>query len=742
MKKLLLSLAAAVLLCAPASAQLLQKKASATFGQKKEVPAWAQKQLQNAQSLQFAPMAMESQKLLSRASGQRSRTELSYQVDGTEMQECGLVPLFNPGTLAQYGFTGYGYGAFFYGDMVSRYAGNTIKSINFSVWPGNYTNIAVFVLDGMTGEALWSTSVDQLQCINLETGDLNMNAVPCDYVVTGEERVLYIGWVADYSPSADDPYASKYEGILPYYEDKTETGEGAYINGVKADGSFSLIASAGMLQDQDGSIFYAAAAMTIDTEGENGLKDNDVYPVSMSTVRGNINTGKGGKASVMLENLGLESVTSIDYTLSLGSKSASGTYKFDEPISFYHAGVMEVPAVLADEAGSSVASLTVTKVNGVDDETVENNDNVVEGYVYSLTENYRRMPVIEEFTSNTCGWCPYGIWGLQDAMKACSDNAVAIAIHTTFNSQLGEDPLAADSYQQVVKAYAESFPSAMINREVTEHVLYAPELAHAISDQICEANITLDGAITESMAGSSVSGKVKVDFSINAPAQMYGLAYVVTEDNVKGVRQLNYFASNYYYYASQYDDQTIMQGMGWTVDMLNYAKTGEADSQGNYWSSEPMDHVACYLSSPMGNGALLPAVEQGKSVEVEFEFDVPSRKSPAIDTDNLNLAVLLFDQSSGIVVTAAQIKLSDENTSSGPSGIDAVENAANAQVAVADGAFNVTAENATAEVYTVDGKLVSSCTVNGSASLPTFGNGVYVIRVVSNGKVITKKATF
>ena len=185
-----------------------------------------------------------------------------------------------------------------------------------------------------------------------------------------------------------------------------------------------------------------------------------------------------------------------------------------------------------------------------------------------------------------------------------------------------------------------------------------------------------------------------------------------------------------------------MQGLGWTQEMIDYAKTATADKQGNYWSTEPMDHVACYLSSPMGNGDVLPAVEKGKPVEVEFEFDVPSRKSPAIDTENLHLAALLFDQNSGIVVTAAQIKLSDENTSSGPSSIDAVENAASAQVTVAEGAFNVTADQATAEVYTVDGKLVSSCTVNGSASLPTFGNGVYVIRVVSNGKVITKKATF
>ncbi len=741
MKKFLLSLAAVALLAAPASAQLLQKKASA-FGQKKELPAWVQKQLRNDLVLQHAPIAMENQKLLSRASSQRSRTEISYQVDGTEMQKCQLLPLFKPGTLAQNKFTGYGYGALFNGDMISRYTGNTLKSINFAVWPGNYSDVLVFVLDAMTGKLLWSTTLDQLKCIDPKTGDLNMNSVPCDYVVTGEESALYIGWVAQYSPSADDPYASQYEGILPFYEDNTQTGEGAYINVVTADGQFGPIDSAGMLQDEKGNLVYAAAALTIDTEGENGLKDNDSYPISMSTVRGNINTGKGGKAKVGLENLGLEPIQSVDYTLSLGDKSVNGSYKFDEPLTFYRAGVMEVPAVLADEAGSDVATLTVNKVNGVDDEMAENNDNVIQGYVYSLSENYRRMPVIEEFTSNTCGWCPYGIWGLQDAMKACSDNAVAIAVHTTFNKQLGEDPLAADSYQKVVSAYAESFPTAMINREVTEHVLAAPELALAISDQICEANVTLEGAITESMTSSSVTGKVKVDFAIDAPAGTYGLAYVVTEDDVKGVRQLNYLAVEYNQYASKYDDQTIMQGKGWTQEMLDYAKTATADKQGNYWSTEPMDHVACYLSSPMGNGDVLPAVEKGKSVEVEFEFDVPSRKSPAIDTENLHLAALLFDQNSGIVVTAAQIKLSDENTSSGPSSIDAVENAASAQVTVAEGAFNVTADQATAEVYTVDGKLVSSCTVNGTASLPTFGNGVYVIRVVSNGKVITKKATF
>lgn len=758
MKKSLLSLAAALiaapallaaaaLLAAPASAQLLQKNAS-VLGQKKEVPAWAQKQLQkgqsllNGKSLQPAPFALNQPNHLSRAASQRSRTEISYQVNGDEIADWGLVPLFNPGTLKKNELTGYGFGAFFYGDMLSRYVGNTFNSINFAVWPGNYSNILVFVLDGTTGKALWQTTVDALTCIDPSTGNLNMNSVPCDYVVTGEEQVLYIGWVADYSASQSDPYASKYEGILPFYEDFTHTAEGAYVHVKDASGNLQLVLSAGTLEDQDGNAFDAAAVLTIDTEGKNGLKDNDSYPVAMSTVRGDIHTGKGGNAAIQLENLGLDSIKSIDYTLSLGSKSVNGTYNFKEPIPFYGISVLKVPAVLSDEAGTDIANFTVTKVNGVDDEMADNDDNVVQGYVYSLDKGYRRMPVVEEFTSNTCGWCPYGIFGLQDVMTACSGNAITIAAHTTFEEKLGEDPLAAETYQPVIDAYANSFPSAMVNREAMEHVLYAPELAWAMSDQVCEANMVLEGAYEESMTGVSVSGKVKLNFAIDSNPNAYGLAYVITEDGVQGVKQLNSFATYYYYYSSQFDDAFFMDRLGWTQEMIDYAKTGEADAAGNYWSYDPMDHVACYISHPTGSDALLPAAKLGEPIEVDFEFDMPERTSPEINAENLHLAALLFDQQSGVIVTAAQIKLGEETNQSGPSGIETAENAAAANIAVADGAFNITAENAEAQVYNAEGKLVSSCTVNGSASLPTFGKGVYVVRVVSGGKVMTKKAAF
>jgi len=45
-------------------------------------------------------------------------------------------------------------------------------------------------------------------------------------------------------------------------------------------------------------------------------------------------------------------------------------------------------------------------------------------------------------------------------------------------------------------------------------------------------------------------------------------------------------------------------------------------------------------------------------------------------------------------------------------------------------------------VFTLDGKLVSSCTVNGEASIPTFGKGTFIIRVQQGSNVTTQKAAF
>ena len=750
MKKFLLSLAAVAMLAAPASAQTVKKAASPFSLKKTEKVALPLDRKLNINGKSMQGMTLRSANLFSRMDdAQRSHKEISYQVTGLEMQECGLCPLFSPGTLAQNGLSGYGLAQLFYGDMLSRYAGNTITSLNFAMWPGKYSNGFAFIIDGMTGKALWSADISNYQFIDASTGEIHMNSIPCDYVLTGEEKTLIIGWAADYAPNAElDPYASKFEGMMPYYVDNTGAAQGGLILGKDAQGQMGVIADASKLKDENDNVFAAASVIYLTTEGEAGLKDNDSYPASISTVRGKLNSSEQPQTQLVIANLGLDSLKSFDYTVQVGENTYSKSVTLKQPVQFYGATAIDIPTVLAEKAGKNIGKLTVTNVNGVADEYAENDDNLVKGFVYTFGANaFRRMPVMEEFTSNTCGWCPYGIWGLRDAVKECSDNAVAIAIHTTFNSQLGADPLASESYEPVVKNYAESFPSVLLNREGMQHPADIAPYARALSGQLCEANLNLSGAVSEGMTSSSIEGQLKLNFAFDVNEGEYGVAYVVKEDKVEGVRQLNYFTNTYYQYNKQYSDEAIMEGLGWTQEMLDYAKNSVV-SNGNYWSEAPMDHVGVCIvdgegnANPRGNRNHVPAVKAGEEVVLDFSFDVPSRKKPAVNAENLSLVALLIDQQSGAIVTAAEVKLTEEGQESGPSAIETVENAEAASIAVAEGAFTVTANNAVAEVYTVDGKLVSSCTVNGTASLPTFGTGAYVIRVKADGKVITKKATF
>ncbi len=750
MKKFLLSLAAVAMLAAPASAQTVKKAASPFSLKKTEKVALPLDRKLNINGKTLQGMTLRSANLFSRMDdAQRSHKEISYQVTGLEMQECGLCPLFKPGTLAQKGLSGYGLAQIFYGDMLSRYAGNTITSLNFAMWPGNYSNGFAFIIDAMTGKALWSADLSNYQFIDASTGEIHMNSIPCDYVLTGEEKTLIIGWAADYAPNAKlDPYAKTYEGMMPLYVDNTGAAQAGLILGKDAQGQMGVIADASELEDENKNVFAAASVIYLTTEGEAGLKDNDSYPASISTVRGKLNSSEQPQTQLIIANLGLDSLKSFDYTVQVGENTYSKSVTLKQPVHFYGATAIDIPTVLAEKVGKNIGTLTVTNVNGVADEFAENNDNLVKGYVYTFGANaFRRMPVMEEFTSNTCGWCPYGIWGLRDAVKECSDNAVAIAIHTTFNPQLGADPLTSESYGPVVKSYAESLPSVLLNREVMQHPADIARYARAFSGQLCEANLNLSGAVSEGMTSSSIEGQLKLNFAFDVNEGEYGVAYVVKEDKVEGVRQLNYFALNYYQKNKQFSDEEIMEAFGWTQEMLDYAKNAVV-SNNNYWSEAPMDHVGVCIvdgegnANPGGKGVPVPAVKAGEEVVLDFSFDVPSRKKPAVNAENLSLVALLIDQQSGVIVTAAEVKLTEEGQESGPSAIETVENAEAASIAVAEGAFTVTANNAVAEVYTVDGKLVSSCTVNGTASLPTFGTGAYVIRVKADGKVITKKATF
>lgn len=692
----------------------------------------------------------------------RNPKHLSYEVSGDELNKLTPFSTFPHATLQKAGFA-VGYAQVFGRDVLNRFAGNKLGKIKFFPWLGVYSNAKMFVYDastidqvnGTVGKALWS------QDITIKGN--TVNSVDCDYVIPAEglKQGIVVGFYANVKAASSDNNKDYYTVVC--YQDNTQAGSGGYLwgHGAQAEGFLANLSSQGL-----------ATALWCETEGDAGLHTEDVCAAAADQARGAV----GSTQSVLGQfiNFGTDSIYSIDYTYENGGKTTSGTVKFREPVKYYCASTFHFDAPINEAAGRYTnGKLTITKANGKDDEYTTGQDNE---YPYvntvALSEAYKRTPVIEEFTSTTCGNCPYGIIGLPKAVEAVNGKAVAIAAHADYDpDSYGYDPLVSSSYENVVYQYASSFPSAFVNREEMTHAYYGiVDAVKEMAEKPCEASMTF----TPKKTLQGIKMNTKLNFTIDAAEGEYGIAYAVTEDNVENVSQLNYLA----YYYNEGTKKGYQQWVRWFNELPSDVKplatgkftTIEDDNNISYWSDFTMNHVGCSIDDPTFatseaayNKLVLPAIVKGQEVAHTYTLKNPTRTAgkdsygnalqytsevPAVNNENLKYAALLIDLRSGKILTGCQAALGETVTSNEKADLTAGINDVKADAAdvaditAADGAFTVKANGAVAQVYDAQGRLVSSATVNGEASLPTFGKGVFIIRVTKGGNTTSQKAIF
>lgn len=746
MKHYLLTLAVAALTVGTAQAQLAPMS---TTQMRKAQPSssWMLNQKKAAPGL-MKPHLNGTFTTLNRATRvdevARDPKELSYQVYGDESQMVGIAAADYYSSLAEYGCVGFGFASAFNAATLARYGNNKISKIYFAAWNSNLTDGEVFILDYSTGRMLWSKKVDEIHRFGSGDTEVPINEVDCDYTLTGNEGLLMIGWSATAAQNPNDPNSDYV--VMPYYVDNTGRGEGAYYLGKTANGGYYLFGSASEVPaDNTGTNYETASAfILVQTEGEGGLKYNDVLNGGAPQVRASKRNEASQESIVYLTNMGLNSIASVGYTYEVDGKTQTEVYTPEEPIPFFGLVQMPVKFALADGNGRYEGKFTFTTVNGEADEYPTDQECSVSAV--TMEDSYTRTPVIEEFTSNTCGWCPRGLLYMPKIAEATADKqgAVLIAIHTDFQAN-NPDPLTAESYSLLVDAYGNSLPSAMVNREtIATNFAALPEYAQLLTDQPVEARMKLASTLTGSAdEGYTVTATTDLTFTFDAEAGNYGVAYVVTEDDInQDIYQLNYYATYYNLNKQSATDAQIQEYFGWTDEEMELAKEGIGFPNGMYWYTPTFDHVAVVINDVAGNteASLLPAVSYGKQLTHTATFELPARTEYPINPENLQVAALLIDQETGVIVTGRQAKI---GTESEMSAIDQAQNTVGAPaISVADGAFTVAADAATAQVYDAAGKLITSATVNGQASLPTFGKGVYVIRVVKDGNVYTQKAVF
>ena len=596
------------------------------------------------------------------------------------------------------------WGVAFTEDLMQKYIGNTIDQIAFYTTPGTLSNCSVWVMSLTTGQVVWQ------QACSLVEFDANIIACENPYTITGEPIMVgYTAYVKSPSvkgyPVASCVYPTSVDGGAYFYY-------GGWIN-----------TSTMFYKD-----CYAANYIQCFTNGTAGRKNNDLTVIGTDGLRGEI-SGANQQFGAYVRNYGMTEVSSFDYTYEVDGNTTSGTVNLTTPIGYLGAKAVAVTEVKPNSKGIYNGTFTVTKVNGGDDGAAE--DNVAPVPVVALDGGVKRMNVIEEWTSTECGWCPRGIIALDKIKNNYKNDVIPISVHPWFNKQ-DDDVLDVPSYEEVLLNYYRGFPDAAINREITGVDPYAAyENLPSIFNQHCEATLGL--ATSDEDMGASVSITPSIVFNIDVPAKYYGLAYVITEDNITGVYQLNYDYGKPDSYFEGADDLKFLQ----TVTPTDQ----KAVSGTMYYYYQPtFNDIARTIDSPWGDEHLLPACKAGEKVTLDpVVIEMPSSIESS-KTDDVNVTALLIDQRTGIIVTASRVKFGESGWAVG---INKVENATDEPVIeVAEGAFNVTAENATAKVYTMDGKLVTSATVKGSASIPTFGNGAYIIRVEANGQKFAKKAIF
>lgn len=740
MNKLLLTLAAAGMLTTAATAQVSPLSMTA----QRMVPSHRQitaKALQPNKALQFDASGMKQLHSLSLNrdlridDAKRSHKELSYQVNGDEATQCytGQLQLG-----AVTGLTGYGFYQTYFQDMISRLKGNTISEIQFVAAEGSYRNVHVVILeaDPVKGQVAVVWESETLNNIKTIQGKkINVNQIPCDYEITGEEKMLMIGWFAE---QVSNPAMLNAVGYL----DNTQQGYGfsffGFVNGGLQLGQ--SIADAGWSIDGAKRVIMASH-IVVKTQGNSTIKDNDMMPYSAGIVRSNM-AGKGGDIQVSLSNMGLDPISSFEYEFKCEDEVQTGKVELESPMPFYSNATLTATAATGKNLGSKDGTFTITKVNTVADEYADNDDNVQPYTVVKMETGYKRTPVVEEFTSSYCGWCPFGAAALNLLEDTYGDEIVLIAAHGHMN-QNELDPMADSEY---AKMGINGYPTTLVNRQYQHtgnlpvYFDVIPTVKKIVDSDVCEADMTIEvGAAPTNKLVKTIDVTTTLNFDFDVKAGDYSMVYALTEDGITGHKQKTYLPD-------MVDDamkenpgltrEQVIEAMADGEKFLMEALADGTKDNGLYWSKPTFNHVSRGVTNADGQHPdNLPAATKNTPIEVKAKVNIPATVK---DRKNLKVVAMLIDNKTGVVVTGRQAAPS---TTSTPSAIEEV-GADAAQITVADGAFVVKANKAEAAVYSLDGKLVSSATVEGEASLPTFGKGVFVITVKADGKVYSQKATF
>ena len=367
------------------------------------------------------------------------------------------------------------------------------------------------------------------------------------------------------------------------------------------------------------------------------LLDGGTYPSNCATVDDfsqNVVVVKGQSVNVPIKitNKGKNSISSISYTISTegGSTSSEKTLSLGS-LAFNCYKTVNVSFSSDSEPAKKNKTFTITKVNGVANTASQKSGT---GSLITVTEVPAVLPVIEEFTGTWCGYCPYGIVGMQKAHETYGDQVALIAVHAS-------DVMSISGYNPILYNVG-SYPSAKMNRTVDFYPSSYPILSQ------------IDGALKSATLGSieltarwtdsdkkAIKFDTKTKFVYNDDNGQYGISFVLVEDGMKGE-------------GSSWAQRNFLSGSSGDSEMSFWYNSGQ------YVSGIEFNHVAVEAWDILNgvSGSVSSTIQAGQVQKFSYNGDISSN-TLIQDKSKLKAIALLIDKETGRIVNAAQTTIDD-----------------------------------------------------------------------------------
>lgn len=344
--------------------------------------------------------------------------------------------------------------------------------------------------------------------------------LPHPITVTDDTAPFWVGVMAECNPAEANPLM---------FDSFRHTGsEGGMVGVVDAPGL--------PMQFTDMSASYGFGCIRLKIEGKN-LPGDEASFIQCHIPEFGF-TGEQTAVDMYLLNGAGNDINSLTVTYTLGNEKGEQKYDLPTPLIYNNYTQLSLPIPLPQaEQNNLELNVEITQVNG---QPNSNTSTATANHMLLLDRGngFRRNMVAEIATGTWCGYCPMGFVGVEKMLKAHPDGSfIPIAVHTN-------DQMTTASYDLFRTNFVgSSAPQLIVNRNVTEYgnenptwemmsgmypfVTSTPAMAQLSIDGVTEGDrkLTVDASVRFAMAGSGD----------------YGLAYVLTEDNVGPYAQLNYY---------------------------------------------------------------------------------------------------------------------------------------------------------------------------------------------------------